>query len=109
MEQETILKEILHAIQLHGERTDQKLEEMEQKFDSRFEQIDRRFEQIDQRFEQMDRRFEQMDQRFDRLEIKVDGIRLDLSDTQRTSNFTLSKLAAHDEKLLKLSQENDIQ
>ncbi|WP_153722629.1 hypothetical protein [Sporosarcina cascadiensis] len=102
MEQETILKEILHAIQLHGERTDQKLEEMEQKFDSRFEQIDQRFEQID-------RRFEQMDQRFDRLEIKVDGIRLDLSDTQRTSNFTLSKLAAHDEKLLKLSQENDIQ
>lgn len=78
MEQETMLKEILHAFKLHAEH-------------------------IDQKFEQIDKRFEQMDQRFDRLEKKVDGVRLDLTDTQKTTNFLLGKVTHHEEKLLELS------
>ncbi|GIN72817.1 hypothetical protein J14TS2_32920 [Bacillus sp. J14TS2] len=92
MEQETMLKEILHAFKLHAEHIDQ-----------RFEQMDQRFEHIDKRFGQMEKRFEQMDKRFDRLEKKVDGVRLDLTDTQKTTNFLLGKVAHHEEKLLELS------
>ncbi|MCJ7841750.1 hypothetical protein MUB24_12745 [Lederbergia sp. NSJ-179] len=92
MEQETILKEILNALKLHAEHMDQ-----------RFEKIDQKFEQIDQRFEQIDQRFKQMDKRFDRLEKKVDGVRLDVTDTQKTTNFLLSKVAQHEEKLLELT------
>ncbi|MBO0992750.1 hypothetical protein [Bacillus sp. SD088] len=85
MEQETMLKEILHAFKLHAEH------------------IDQGFEQIDKRFGQMEKRFEQMDKRFDRLEKKGDGVRLDLTDTQKTTNFLLGKVAHHEEKLLELS------
>ena len=86
MEQETMLKEILNALKLHAEH------------------IDKKFEQVDKRFEQIDKRFEQVDKRFDRLEMKVDGVRLDLTDTQKTTNFLLGKIAHHDEKFLELPQ-----
>ncbi len=103
MEQETMLKEILNAFRLHAEHIDQRFE----KIDQRFEMIDQRFEKIDQRFEQMELKFEQMDkrmdQRFDRLEKKVDGLRMDLTDTQKTTNFLLGKVTQHEEKLLELS------
>lgn len=94
MEQETLLKEILHAFTLHGEHIDKKFAEM-----------DKRFEEIDSRFEQIDKRFEEVEKRFDRLDLKVDGVRMDLSDTQKTSNFLLRKVAKHDDKLLDLSQQ----
>ncbi len=60
VEQETILKEILNVLKLHGE------------------QMNNRFEQMDSRFEQLENKF---DQRFDRLEKKVDGIRVELTET----------------------------
>lgn len=48
-----------------------------------------------------------MDKRFDRLEKKVDGIRMDLTETQKTTNFLLGKIAQHDEKLLQLSEQSE--
>ncbi|WP_249872470.1 hypothetical protein [Oceanobacillus saliphilus] len=108
MEQETILKEILNALKLHGDQMNNKFEQI----DSRFEQIDSRFEQIDSRFEQIDRRFEQLeskfDQRFDRLEKKVDGIRVELTETQETTDFILSKTAQHEKKLRHLSEQQHL-
>ncbi|MFS0671750.1 hypothetical protein [Ornithinibacillus sp. 179-J 7C1 HS] len=94
MEQETLLNEISHAFTLHGEHIDKKFAEM-----------DKRFEEIDSRFEQIDKRFEEVEKRFDRLDLKVDGVRMDLSDTQKTSNFLLRKVAKHDDKLLDLSRQ----
>lgn len=88
MEPETMLKEILNALKLHAEH------------------IDKKFEQVDKRFEQIDNRFEQVDKRFDRLEKKVDGVRLDLTDTQKTTNFLLGKIAHHEEKFLELPQQH---
>jgi septal ring factor EnvC (AmiA/AmiB activator) len=101
MEQETMFKEILNAFKLHAEKIDERFEQI----DKRFEQMDKRFEQMDKRFEQMDKRFDEMDKRFDRLETKTDGIRMDLTDTQKTTHFLLRKVADHDEKLLELSQQ----
>ncbi|SES62629.1 hypothetical protein SAMN05216389_101124 [Oceanobacillus limi] len=101
MEQETMLKEILHALKIHSEKMDEKFAQI----DNRFAQIDKRFEQIDEKFDQVDKRFEQIDKRFDQLERKVDGIRSDLSETQKTTNFLLGKFAHHEEKLLQLTEQ----
>jgi hypothetical protein len=83
MEQETILKEILHALKLHSEEMDRKFDAMNSK---------------------MDERFNQMDKRFDRLEKKVDGNRVELTETQETTDFILSKTAQHEKKLRELSE-----
>ena len=91
MEQETILKEILNVLKLHGDQ-----------MNYRFEQMDSSFEQIDNRFEQLESKF---DQRFDRLEKKVDGIRVELTETQETTDFMLSKTAQHEKKLRQLSEQ----
>jgi len=100
MEESQIIKEVLHALSLHSKRMDQRFDEV----DRRFEEIDKRFEQVDGRFEQMDKRFEKMDKRFDHLEKKVDGIRVDLSETQETTNFLLSKAAHHDKKIQNMNE-----
>src|SRR5690625_7011561 len=87
MEGQTVLNEVLKALSLHSEKMEQRFEQIDQ----RFEQIDRRFEQIDLRFEQMEQRFDKMDVRFDRLEKKVDGIRVELTETQETTDFVAKK------------------
>lgn len=71
-----MLKEILHALNTHAEQMNTKFEQLEKKFD----------------------------QKFDQLEKKVDGIRMDLTDTQKTTNFLLGKVAQHDDKLLQLAE-----
>ncbi|WP_047985462.1 hypothetical protein [Ornithinibacillus californiensis] len=117
MEQETILKEILHAVKLHGEHMNKQFVEMDAKFEKKFVEMDEKFEKkfaemdanFEKRFDEMDekfeKRFDEMDKRFDRLEKKVDGIRMDLTDTQQTTNYLLKKIADHDNKLLELSQQ----
>lgn len=84
MEQKTLLKEILHALKMHSE------------------DVDKKFDAINLKMEQ---RFDQMEQRFDRLEKKVDGIRVDLTETQETTDFLLSKTAQHEKKLREISQQ----
>ncbi len=117
-------KEILNALKLHSEHIDQKMDVMKEnlegqmnegfkqisqrfeRVDERFEQIDKRFDQIDERFEQIykrleqvDERFEQIDKRFDNLDKKVDGIRVDLTETQETTDFLSSKVVQHERKI----------
>jgi len=67
MEQETMLKEILHALKLHSDKMDQK------------------FKKVDERFEQMDERFDRIEGRLDRMEKKMDGFRVELTETQETT------------------------
>ncbi len=72
-----MFKEIMNAFKLHSEHIGQKF----------------------------DKRFDEMDKPFDKLETKIDGIRLDLTEPQKTINFLLRKVTDHDEKLLELSQQ----
>ncbi|WP_026909156.1 hypothetical protein [Paucisalibacillus globulus] len=65
------------------------------------EQSNKKFVEMEEKFE---KRFDQIDKQFDKLDTKVDGIRMDVTDTQKTINFLLRKVADHDEKLLELSQ-----
>jgi chromosome segregation ATPase len=81
MEPETMLKEILNALKEHGVRTTE-----------RFDEIDRKFAEVDQRFDKIEAKLDRMDK-------KQDGFRVELSETQETSNFLLSKVAQHEGKL----------
>ncbi|WP_152656591.1 hypothetical protein [Oceanobacillus sp. CFH 90083] len=116
MEQDTMLKEILHALELHSKHIDKKFDHINTKFndiDQRFEHIDKKFDDIDQRFEQMDSKMDnmradletRMDKGFDHLGKKIDGIRTDLTETQNTTDFLLSKVAQHEKKLRHYSEQ----
>ncbi|SHF94756.1 coiled-coil domain-containing protein [Ornithinibacillus halophilus] len=105
MEQKTILNEILNVLKDHIQQVSARFERLENHMNEKFEQIDKRFEQIDKKFEQINIRFERLEKRFDQLDNKVNGMRMDIMDNQKTTNFILSKIAQHDEKLLELSQQ----
>lgn len=122
MNGETMLKEILNALKLHGEQMDKRFMEMDAKFENKFVEMDEKFEkrfaEVDARFAAMERKFEKkftemdkkfdkrfddMDQRFDRLEKKVDGFLVDLTDTQEVTDFLLSRTAKHEKKIHNLT------
>jgi ATP-dependent DNA ligase len=79
MEQETMLKEILKALNLHSNHMDQK-------------------------FKKIDERLDRIDGRLDRMEKKMDGFRVALTETQETVDFISAKTIQHEKKLRKLQQ-----
>jgi len=117
MEQETTLQEILNALKLHGEHMDKKMDDMDRKFDTKIDNLekrfDRKFEDMNKKFDtkiddlntKMDEGFKQVNQRFDRSGKKADGIRADLTETQETTDFVLSKTAQHEKKLHELTNQ----
>ncbi|GGB58580.1 hypothetical protein GCM10011409_40060 [Lentibacillus populi] len=88
MEQETMLKEILHALQLHSEHVDNKFDQMSDKMDNMRSELDTK-----------------MDRGFNRLGKKIDGIRVELTETQETTDYLLSKTARHQKKLRQFSEQ----
>ncbi|MBT2216023.1 hypothetical protein KK120_09340 [Virgibacillus dakarensis] len=81
MEQETVLNEILHELRRHSGQMNEKMDNMRIELESK------------------------MDKGFDRLGKKVDGIRLELTETQETTDYVLSKTAQHEKKLRRLSEQ----
>lgn len=79
MEQETMLKEILHALKLHSDKMDQK-------------------------FKKVDERFDRIEGRLDRMEKKMDGFRVELTETQETVDFISVKTLQHEKKLREINQ-----
>ena len=54
----------------------------------------------------MDEGFTQVNRRFDRSYKKIDGIRVELTETQETTDYILSKTAQHEKKLRQLSDQH---
>ncbi|WP_227001798.1 hypothetical protein [Virgibacillus necropolis] len=73
MEQSGI-KEILRALELHSRQIDKKMQ-------SRFEETDKKIDGLEKH----------MNDRFDRLEKKFDGMQVELRETQETVDFLHSK------------------
>ncbi|MBM7571673.1 hypothetical protein [Aquibacillus albus] len=96
--EKTELNQILDALKLHGEQVSSKFDEMEIKVNTRIDKLEKqmndRFEKVDKHFEQIDDRFEQVDKRFDRVDDKLSGLRVDLSDTQKTVDYLRTKAQA---------------
>ncbi len=98
MEQQTMLKEILKALDLHASD-----------FRSQITALDKKVEAIDKKVEAMNdefkSKFAEMNERFNRLETKIDNLRIELIETQETVDFHSAKIAQHDRKIRKLSQQ----
>ncbi|MED4990654.1 hypothetical protein [Parageobacillus toebii] len=98
MEQQTMLKEILKALDLHASD-----------FRSQIAALDKKIEAIDKKVEAMNdefkSKFAEMNERFNRLETKIDNLRIELIETQETVDFHSAKIAQHDRKIRKLSQQ----
>lgn len=108
MESETILKEILHALELHATEMKGRFEGIEQrmeKMEHRLDGLDQRMGKVEHRLDGLDQRMEKMDKYLNRLETKNDVARMDVLDTQKTSNFLLNKITQHEERLLTLTQQ----
>ena|SRR5699024_2407336 len=101
------LNQILSALSTHSEHIDKKIQETKVELENRMDdmksglehRMDVGFKQVEERFEQTDKRFEQVDKRFDNLGKKMDGIRVDLSETQETTDFLSSKVIQHEQKI----------
>jgi chromosome segregation ATPase len=120
VEEQTVLKEILKALDLHAsdfraqiaalnakiETIDKKVEVMNGEFKKRFAEMDERIQEMDDRLESRIEKLEnEMNERFNRLETKIDNLRIELIETQETVDFHSVKIAQHDRKIRKLSQQ----
>jgi|SRR5699024_9035181 uncharacterized protein (DUF885 family) len=110
MEQETMLKEILHALQMHSEHIDKKFEQMNDKMDNKINELESKMDnRINALESKMDNKISELDSKmnngFDRLGKKVDGIRVELTETQENTEYVLSKTAQHERKLRQFSEQ----
>ncbi|WP_099355712.1 hypothetical protein [Fredinandcohnia onubensis] len=92
MEQETMLKEILHAFKLFSEKIDDKLESLKLDLESKMDNMQT----------EMNLGFARVDERLDRLGKKQEGMRVELTENKETVNFLLNKTAQHERKLQQL-------
>ncbi|WMT18112.1 hypothetical protein RFB12_12385 [Parageobacillus toebii] len=79
---------------------------MNGEFRRKFVEIDKRIQEMNDRLESRIEKLEnEMNERFNRLETKIDNLRIELIETQETVDFYSAKIAQHDRKIRKLSQQ----
>ncbi|MCT1903688.1 hypothetical protein [Oceanobacillus sojae] len=110
MEKEPMLKEILHALELHSQHIDKRFEQMDSKMDNMRTDLETKMDNMRTDLEtKMDNMYTdleaRMDRGFDHLGKKIDGVRTDLTETQDTTDFLLSKTAQHEKKLRHYSEQ----
>lgn len=64
---------------MEGNRTEERIAELEAKVDWGFESVVQRFREIDRRFEQVDKRFEAVDRRFEKVEGEIRDFRVEVN------------------------------
>ncbi|MBY6270379.1 MAG: Synaptonemal complex 1, partial [Parageobacillus thermoglucosidasius] len=88
------------------ETLDKKVEAMNDEFKRKVAEMDKRIQEMDDRLEgSIDRLENEMNERFNRLETKIDNLRIELIETQETVDFHSAKIAQHERKIRKLSQQ----
>ncbi len=127
MEQETMSKQILNALNDFGEKVDRRFNGMEMRFDemeNRFDKMENRFNEMENRLDRLEERVDGIEERMDKMEQRIDnleknmnlgfenlnkkldrhikiheGTRAELAELQDTTDFLLKKVAAHEKKL----------
>ena len=110
MEESTILNQILDTLNTFGKKVEQQFKAI----DNRFNEIHQRLDAVELRLDEMDKRFDATDEKINqgfasintglgRLEIKSDSMRVELTETQETTNFLLKKVAQHEKRFLELA------
>ncbi|OXB92045.1 hypothetical protein [Parageobacillus galactosidasius] len=103
MEQNTIVKEILKALDLHATQLRAQMVEIETKMQEMNNRLEAKLQEMNDRLEaRIDRLENEMNERFNRLETKVDNLRTELTETQETVDFLSSKTIQHERKIREL-------
>jgi predicted RNase H-like nuclease (RuvC/YqgF family) len=100
MEQETVLKEILKALELHSGHIHAEIQQMSSQLRAEMQEVGNQL-RTEMR-EMVGKLEEKMDKRFNQLETKVDSLRIELSETQETVDFLSSKTLHHERKIREL-------
>lgn len=124
MEESTILNQILDTLNTFGKKVEQQFKAIDNRFNEihqRLDAIELRLDAVELRLDAVELRLDEMDKRFDatdekinqgfasintglgRLEIKSDSMRVELTETQETTNFLLKKVAQHEKRFLELA------
>jgi gas vesicle protein len=111
MEQETMLQEILKALELHSDHIHVEMKKISIQMRTEMQEVGNQLRTEIQEMgnqlrtemqEMVGKLKEKMDERFNRLETKVDNLRIELSETQETVDFLSSKTLQHERKIREL-------
>lgn len=109
MEQQNILQEILGVLKQFSVNIDQKIAALDQKIDQKIAVLDQKIDQLnqkmDEKFDETNERLSQVENRLDRIEKKLDGFHVELTETQESVEFLLTKNAQHEKKLRELQKQ----
>src|SRR5699024_4142057 len=109
IEQQTMLKEILHTLNVHSEKIDKRFDQVDISMNEMDTKINKMNTRIDKMSTRIDNLESKMDKRFDRLEKRLDGMRVELTPTQsakqhntrrNTTNLTNSTNTSSQLKML---------
>lgn len=94
-----MLKQILGALRDHSQKMDKQFDQMNNRVDGVESKLNTRINDLESsmntRINDLESR---MDTGFDQLGKKFDGMRVELTETQETTDFVLSKTAQHEKK-----------
>lgn len=103
MENETLLKEVLHALKLHRDHIDKKIDEkIDAKIDGVKNEVSGLKTELNQRMDKLENK---MDTGFDRLGKKFAGARVESTETQETVDYLSSKTIQHEKKIRQLQNQ----
>ncbi|ALA71693.1 hypothetical protein GT50_17190 [Geobacillus stearothermophilus 10] len=124
MEGATIVQQILKALDLHSEKIQQQMKEMEDRLRTEIQDTENRLraeiqdtenrlyakireteDRLHQKLMDLEKR---TDARFERLETKMNYWRLEWSETQETVDFLARKTLQHERKLRSRAGQNEI-
>ncbi|GAA4065617.1 hypothetical protein [Amphibacillus indicireducens] len=117
MEESTVLNQILDTLNIFEQKVEQQFKTIDNRFNQinqRLDAIESRLDAVELRLDEMDKRFDAMDEKIDqgfanintrlgRQEIKNDSMRVELIETQETTNFLLKKVTQHEKRFLELA------
>jgi chromosome segregation ATPase len=124
LENETVLKEMLHALKLHSEKIDEKLDDMKKEITDVRKEMKTEFANVRQEMNtefanvrhemntefanvrhEMNTEFANVNKKLDFSRERQDGGQAELMETKETIHFLHSKILQHDKLLHKLSHE----
>ena len=103
MEQEIILKEVLHALKLHTEQINSKISESKSELIQRMDSVENKMDRMEKRMDSMESK---MEKGFERLDKKFSGHQILFSETQETVDFLSTKVIQHEKKIRELQKQS---
>lgn len=108
--EQTILTEIMNALNMHSQQIQNDFRRLEEKFDQKFAEqsdkitnLEKKMDNLENRMDRLENRMDsieiKMDKGFNRLDVKFSGMRVELTESQETIDYVATKTLQHEQKL----------